>query len=104
MFAIADIKGFQERVSVGDKLNVPLVDAEAGKNVSFGNVLLLSGENGDVKIGTPFIAGAKVEAKVIENSRADKIRVYKMRRRKRYRRTRGHRQGFSKIEIINIVG
>ena len=102
MFAVVDIAGFQEKVSEGDKLRVPSLPAEEGKSLSFDKVLLLAKSADDVKVGTPYVAGAAVEVKVLRHAKGDKIRVYKMRRRKRYRRTHGHRQGFTEIEVTKI--
>lgn len=103
MFAIVTIAGFQEQVSEGDSLHVPLLDAKKGDKVTFGDVMLLSKGKGDVVIGMPMVAGAKVEAEVVEHGRDDKIRVYRMRRRKRFQKTRGHRQDFTMIKILKIV-
>lgn len=102
MFAVVTIAGFQERVSEGDTLSVPLLESAKGDSVTFTDVLLLSKESGEVVIGKPLIAGASVEAKILEHGRDDKIRVYRMRRRKRFQKTRGHRQHFTKIEITKI--
>jgi len=102
MFAIVDIAGFQEKVSEGEKLRVPLLSEEAGKKIIFKNVYLVSKGKGDVKIGTPYVSGAAVEAKVLEHGKSKKIRVFKMKRRKRYRRVKGHRQDYSDIEITKI--
>ncbi|MBU1123089.1 50S ribosomal protein L21 [Patescibacteria group bacterium] len=104
MFAIVDIAGFQEKVSEGEKLRVPTLDAELGKKIIFDKVMLVSKSDDDVKVGTPLVAGASVEAKVTEHGKGDKIRVFKMKKRKRYRRTYGHRQGYSDIEVTKIVG
>lgn len=103
MFAIVDIGGFQEKVSEGDTLTVPLQDAEKGKKLTFGNVMLLS-MGDDVQIGMPFLDGVSVEAEVVEHGRGEKIRVVKMRRRKRFRRVKGHRQHETTIKIVGIVG
>ncbi|MBU0766219.1 50S ribosomal protein L21 [Patescibacteria group bacterium] len=103
MFAIVDIAGFQEKVSEGDSLRVPTLGGEPGKKVTFDKVLLLVKSESDIKIGTPTVAGASVEAKVIEHGKGDKIRVFKMKKRKRYRRVHGHRQGYTDIEIVKIV-
>lgn len=101
MFAIVDIAGFQEKVEEGTKLSVPLLDAKEGSSVTFDKVFLIS--NGDtVSLGAPTVKGATVEVKVIAHGKGDKIRVYKMRRRKRYRRTHGHRQDFTDIEVMKI--
>ena len=102
MFAIVDIAGFQEKVSEGEKIRVPSLSAEPGKKVTFEKVLLLAKSDKDVKVGTPHVSGVSVEAKVLEHGKAKKIRVMKMKRRKRYRRTYGHRQGFTDIEILKI--
>lgn len=101
MFAIVDIAGSQEKVAVGDKIRVPLLDEEADKKMVFGNVLLLA--DGDkVTIGAPLVDGASVEAKIIEHGRGDKIRVVKMLKRKRYKRVKGHRQHYTSVEITGI--
>ena len=103
MFAVVSIAGFQERVAEGDTLDVPLLGSEQGKTVTFKDVLLLAKDGGDLVLGKPFVTGATVEAKVLGDGRTDKIRVYRMRRRKRFQKTRGHRQGFTKIQITKIT-
>ncbi len=104
MIAIAKIGGHQELVTVGEKIEVDKLDAEVGASVEF-EVLLTSDENGDdCKVGSPILEGVKVTAKVIEHGRGDKIRVFKMKPRKRYRRTKGHRQDYTAIEITAIGG
>jgi large subunit ribosomal protein L21 len=103
MFAVVDIAGFQELVKEGDTLKVPSLEHEKGGKVVFGNVLLLiQGEN--LTFGAPYVAGASVEAEVIEDGRHDKIRVVRMRRRKRFRRVKGHKQGYTEITVTKIVG
>jgi large subunit ribosomal protein L21 len=102
MFAVVDIAGFQERVAEGDALEVPLLDAEPGSTVTFDKVFLLVKSDDDVAIGAPTLAGATVQAKVIAHGRGDTIRVFKMKRRKRYRRVHGHRQHYTEIEITKI--
>ena len=104
MFAVVQIAGFQEKVKAGDKLHVPTLDTEQGKNVTFDKVLMLSLGEGDMLLGTPYVAGASVDAKVIGHGRDEKIRVVKHRRRKRYTRVKGHRQGYTEIEILKIHG
>lgn len=103
MFAVVSIAGFQERVREGDTLSVPLLPSGKNETVTFKEVLLLLKEGGDVVLGKPFIAGATVEAKILDHGRGEKIRVYKMRRRKRYQRTHGHRQWYTKIQITKII-
>lgn len=101
MFAIVDIAGFQEKVSVGDKLHIQLQDAKEGDKLTFSNVLMIS-NNGDLTIGTPSVQGASVEVKVLGHGRDAKIRVFKHKRRKRYMRLFGHRQHFTEIEVTGI--
>jgi len=102
MFAVVSIAGFQEKVSQGEKLRVPLLKADPGKSVMFDKVYLIAKSDSDVAIGTPYVSGASVEAKVIEHGKGEKIRVLKMKRRKRYRRVKGHRQGYTDIEVVKI--
>ncbi|OIO52904.1 50S ribosomal protein L21 [Candidatus Peregrinibacteria bacterium CG1_02_54_53] len=102
MFAIVKIAGFQEKVEEGMKLSVPSLPAEPGSTVTFSDVLLMAKGEDDITVGVPTVAGASVEARVLAHGRDDKIRVYKMHRRKRYRRTHGHRQGFTEIEVTKI--
>lgn len=104
MFAVVSIAGFQEKVKVGDALTVPRLPADAGKMVVFTDVLLLTDDAGGVTIGSPYVAGASVEAKVIDHGRDAKVRVFKMRRRKRHIRVKGHRQGNTVIEVTKIIG
>ncbi|MBT3293137.1 50S ribosomal protein L21 [Candidatus Peregrinibacteria bacterium] len=103
MFVIVDIAGFQEKVSEGDTLQVPTLSAKDGETVKFDNVLLVAKSDTDITVGTPSIAGASVTAKVVTHGKADKIRVFKMKRRKRYRKVQGHRQGYTNIEITKIT-
>lgn len=102
MFAVVDIAGFQEKVEEGMKLNVPLLDAESGAKVVFDKVYLIAKSDEDVTVGKPFVSGASVEVTVLNHDRAEKIRVFKMRRRKRYRRVHGHRQDFTQVEVVKI--
>lgn len=102
MIAVAKIGGHQAIVSVGDKLEVDKLSAEVGKTVKF-DTLLLSEEDGkNFQLGTPLLDGVKVEAKIIEHTRGAKVRVFKMKPRKRYRRLHGHRQDYTIIEITSL--
>ncbi len=103
MIAITKIGGHQELVKVGDLLEVDKLSVEAGKTVEFETLLISEEDGSGFKIGKPFLT-EKVEAKVVEHGRGDKIRVFKMKPRKRYRRTQGHRQDYSLIEITKIAG
>ena len=101
MYAVIQTGGKQYRVSEGQILTVEKLDVETGKTVEFSNVLALSDDSG-LKIGAPFVKGAKVVANVIGEGRHDKIKVIKFRRRKHYRKQQGHRQYFTKLEIKSI--
>ena len=103
MYAIVEIAGKQYKVTENDYLYVPSQDAEENEKLSFENVLLVAGGK-DIKVGTPLVEGARVEATVIEHVKADKVLVFKKKRRKRYRVTRGHRQPYTRIKIDSIKG
>lgn len=104
MYAVIEDSGQQFRVSEGDELNVDLRElAEGAGELEFERVLLVSGE-GDVKVGTPLVAGAKVLAEVLDaEAKGPKVYSFKMRRRKGYRRKTGHRQGYIRVRIRQIV-
>lgn len=101
MYAIIETGGFQFRVEPGLKLNVPRIDSGEGDSIKIEKVLLI-GDDDDADVGTPLIAGASVEAEVLEHGRGKKITVYKRKRRKGYERTQGHRQDYTRIEIKSI--
>ena len=101
MFVVFEAKGFQYCGSPGDKLKIPRLNTKVGEKVSFEKVLLVKNE--DIKIGKPYIEGASIKAKVLEHARYKKILVFKFKRRKRYKRTRGHRQTYTEIEIKDII-
>ncbi len=101
MFAVFEAKGFQYLGSPGEKLKIPRLDREIGQKVTFDKVLLV--KNGDTKIGRPYIEGASITAKIIDHGRYKKIIVFKFKKRNRYKRTRGHRQAYTEIEIKDII-
>lgn len=103
MYAVIQTGGKQYRVSKGDSLRVELLTADAGSSVDLDKVLML-GEGEDVKIGTPFVEGAKVSALVKSHGRAKKIKIIKFRRRKHHMKRQGHRQWFTELEITDIQG
>lgn len=103
MFSIVEQGGFQYKVTEGDVIQVPLIDGEAGSELSLDKVLLVANE-GDVKIGTPVVDGAEVKAEVVEHGKGDKVVIIKRKRRKDYRLKKGHRQDFTKIKITSING
>ena len=104
MFAIIQASGRQFRVEPGAVIAVDGHNSgEAGGEVSFDQVLLVSNDNGDVTAGTPFVSGAKVLGIVGELDKGKKVRVFKKKRRKGFRKTRGHRSVFTRVRITEIV-
>ncbi|MDD4159426.1 MAG: 50S ribosomal protein L21 [Synergistaceae bacterium] len=103
MYAVIETGGKQYRVSNGDKLRLEKIHADEGTQVSFDKVILLGKDDGPV-IGTPYVDGAAVTAKVLEHGKEDKIIVFKYRRKKNYRKFRGHRQQYTFVEIDGIKG
>jgi large subunit ribosomal protein L21 len=102
MYAVIKAGGKQYRVASGEKLKIETVAAEIGSEIVLDEVLMVAdGEN--VTLGTPTLAGASVKAKVIAHGRGDKVRIFKMRRRKHYRKSQGHRQNYTEIEILGIA-
>lgn len=100
MYAIIATGGKQYRVSEGDVIYIEKIDAQVDSTVSFD--VLLVGNDGDVKIGTPVVEGVKVEGKVVGQIRGEKIVVFKYKAKKNYRRKQGHRQPYTKVEITKI--
>ena len=103
MYAVIETGGKQYRVAQGDVIEVEKLEASEGAEVALDRVLMVA-DGEQVKIGTPMLAGAKVTATVKSHGRADKVRIFKLRRRKNYRRTQGHRQYYTQIEITGISG
>ena len=100
MYAIIATGGKQYKVSEGDVIKVEKLDAEVGAKVTFDNVLLVGGDT--VKVGTPTVDGAKVEASVVENGKARKVIVYKYKRKTGYHKKNGHRQQYTAVKIEKI--
>lgn len=101
MYAIVEIAGQQFKVEKDKKVFVHRLAAEEGAQVEFENVLLVDND-GKVKIGTPKIAGAKVTAKVVAHVKADKVIIFKKKRRKTFERKNGHRQSMTQVQIESI--
>ena len=101
MYAVIVTGGKQYKVSEGDTLFVEKLDVAEGESVTFDQVLI-TGEGENVTVGAPTVAGATVEAKVVKNGKAKKIYVFKMKRKKNERKKNGHRQPYSKVEIVKI--
>lgn len=103
MFAVIHIGGKQYKVQEKDEIRVEKIDLEEGKNLKIKEVLLVGEADGkNVKIGEPFVKGAHVECKLVEQGKGDKIRVFKMKPKKRYSVTQGHRQHYSLLKVLKI--
>lgn len=100
MYAIVKCGGQQIKVAKGDVIAVNRMEGEVGKTLTLSDVLLVGGDK--VLVGSPTVAGASVSAEVVEHKRGEKVLVFKMRRRKNYRRTRGHRQELTVLKITGI--
>src|SRR5690606_17125776 len=100
MYAIVEIAGLQYKVEQDQQLYVNRLQGDAGAEVSFDRVLLT--DNGSVQVGAPVIDGISVVAKIVEHVKGDKVIVFKKKRRKGYKKKNGHRQQFTKIEIVSI--
>jgi large subunit ribosomal protein L21 len=103
MFAIVETGGKQYKVTPGLALNVERLTEEPGATVELDRVLMIGDEGGDVKVGNPFIGGAKVTAHVLEHGRAKKIIVFKYKAKSNYRRRTGHRQELTRLRITDIL-
>ena len=103
MYAVIKTGGKQYRVAVNDKLEIERLTGEAGGKIEFTQVLMV-GEGDSVKVGKPLVAGAKVMAELVEQTRGPKLIAFKKRRRKNSRRKKGHRQDLSEIRITDIIG
>ena len=104
MYAIIQTGGKQFTVKTGDIIEVEKLAAEIGQEVVFSEVLAVGNDDGKLNVGTPRVEGAQVSAKVLDQFRAKKLIVFKMKRRKGYRRTYGHRQSLTRVEIGEIRG
>ena len=101
MYAVVKTGGKQYRVQAGEKIRVEQIPAEVGQEIVLDQVLLV-GAGDEIKLGAPLIAGATVKAKVLSQGRHDKVHIFKMRRRKHFRKSQGHRQNYTEIEILGI--
>ena len=101
MYAVIKTGGKQYRVAAGERLKVELLAAEIGQQIIIDQVLAV-GIGADMKIGSPLVPGATVVATVLAQGRHDKVRIFKMRRRKHYQKRQGHRQAFTEIQISAV--
>jgi large subunit ribosomal protein L21 len=102
MYAVIRTGGKQYRVNTGDEIKVEKLDAQTGAELVLGEVLLI-GEGDQLTIGAPLVAGAAVKATVLGQGRGEKVRIFKMRRRKHFRKSQGHRQSFTALRIDSIT-
>lgn len=104
MYAVIEFAGHQYKVQKGDQLVINRVSTEEGKKITVDTVLSTFSEDGkDAKIGAPYLEGAKVELKVLEHGKDDKVRVFKMKAKKRYRVNKGFRQPISVVEVVSVA-
>lgn len=101
MYAVVEIAGQQFKVAKADKIFVPKLESEVGAKVKFQKVLLI-GDEKQTQLGTPYVTGATIEAKVLGHMKDDKVVVFKKKKRKGYTVRRGHRQQYTQIEITKV--
>jgi large subunit ribosomal protein L21 len=102
MFAVVEIAGKQFKVSPKDTIKVPSLKEKSGAKLKFDRVLLI-GTDKEIRVGNPVVAGATVEGTVVDHGRAEKVIVFKKKKRKGYRVKRGHRQGYTQVQITAIA-
>jgi large subunit ribosomal protein L21 len=102
MYAVIKSGGKQYRVESGKQVRVEALSADVGAAVAFEEVLLV-GAGDKIKVGAPLVSGAKVKATVVSHGRGDKVHIFKMRRRKHYQKSQGHRQNYTEVRIDDIV-
>ena len=103
MYAVIKTGGKQYRVAAGEKIKVEQIAADVGQEITIDQVLAV-GSGGNLVVGAPLVSGATVMAKVLSHGRHDKVRIFKMRRRKHYQKRQGHRQNYTELEIGAING
>ena len=103
MYAVIKTGGKQYRVSAGEKIKVEQIAADVGQEITLDQVLAV-GSGSELQIGAPLVSGATVTAKVVAQGKHDKVRIFKLRRRKHYQKNQGHRQAFTELEIGAISG
>ena len=101
MYAVIKTGGKQYKVAAGEKIKVEQIAADVGQEITIDQVLAV-GAGADLKVGTPLVAGASVKATVVAHGRHDKVRIFKMRRRKHYQKRQGHRQNFTELQISSV--
>ena len=102
MYAVIKTGGKQYRIAAGQKLKIEQIPADIGQEITLDHVFSV-GEGDDIKIGAPLVEGAVVKATVLAQGRHDKVKIFKMRRRKHYQKRQGHRQNYTEIRIESIA-
>ncbi len=102
MYAVIKTGGKQYRVAAGEKIKVEQIAADVGQEIVIDQVLAV-GNGGEIKVGTPLVSGASVKATVVSHGRGEKVRIFKMRRRKHYQKRQGHRQNYTELQIASIA-
>jgi large subunit ribosomal protein L21 len=102
MYAVIKTGGKQYKVAAGEKIKVEQIAADVGQEVVIDQVLAV-GNGADLKVGSPLVAGASVKATVVAQGKHDKVHIFKMRRRKHYRKSQGHRQTFTELQISAVT-
>ncbi len=100
MYAVIKTGGKQYKVAEGDLVKIEKIEGAVGDSVEFDQILMIGGD--DVKVGTPLVDAAKVKARIVEQGKSKKIRVFHMKRRKTYRKVYGHRQPLTRLKITGI--
>jgi len=103
MLAVIKTGGKQYLVSKGDKIKIEKIEKKEGEEVIFDEVLLIQDKKNNIKIGTPFVKGAKVKAKVLRQAKSKKVEIFKYKPKKRYKVKKGHRQPYTEVEILEIL-
>lgn len=103
MYAVIKTGGKQYKVAAGEKIKVEQIAADVGQEIVIDQVLAV-GNGSEIKVGTPLVSGATVKATVVAHGRHDKVRIFKMRRRKHYQKRQGHRQNYTELQIGDIAG
>jgi large subunit ribosomal protein L21 len=103
MYAVIKTGGKQYKVAAGEKIKIEQIAADVGQEITIDQVLAI-GAGADLTVGNPLVAGASVVATVVAQGRHDKVRIFKMRRRKHYKKSQGHRQNYTELEISAVNG
>lgn len=102
MYAVIKTGGKQYKVAAGEKIKVEQIAAEVGQEIVIDQVLAV-GNGNELKVGTPLVAGASVKATVVAHGKHDKVRIFKLRRRKHYKKSQGHRQNYTELQISAVA-